>query len=534
MPSIALSQALPSSPPQPLNINALTDWGEDDRPRVASDGFGNWVAVWASQDSLSDTVDGFDYDIFVSRSSDHGETWTHPEALNSDATTDGGTDDWSPKIATDYLGNWLVAWSRGDGIAGVQGRDIDILLARSVDNGVTWTAPISVNPDADIDTGSDDLYEILTDGDGTWMVVWSWLENQSAAIAGDRDVYVSRSLDLGDSWSVPLRLNTNFSPPGTYWQTNESMSLASNGADGWMVTWSQMSNESVVCVYTEDDGVTWAAPLEITSTSGFRPGSSVAYDYDGGWIVSVEDQDELMEQPGARGVVRLYRSADSGSSWSTLSPDFYPPDGEFDILEHTLSVAPDGALVVAWTTPTGDDIDIWASYSRDRGLSWSVPGPLNSNWIEDGDEADDRYPFIANDGNGNWVAVWEVIRGIGMLADAGDALTSRWVLRKQDGGSDSCFIATAAYGTPLASELKSLRQFRDVRLMQNSLGSEFVDAYYRLSPSLAEYVAARPVAKSLVRFLLALLTSLPGIATFLCGFTATSAWWIWIYRRHFE
>lgn len=67
-----------------------------------------------------------------------------------------------------------------------------------------------------------------------------------------------------------------------------------------------------------------------------------------------------------------------------------------------------------------------------------------------------------------------------------------------DGGG--CFIATAAYGTPLAGELDSLRAFRDTHLLTNPLGAAFADAYYRLSPPIAGYLADHPRLRAVIRF----------------------------------
>lgn len=68
--------------------------------------------------------------------------------------------------------------------------------------------------------------------------------------------------------------------------------------------------------------------------------------------------------------------------------------------------------------------------------------------------------------------------------------------------SSGCFIATAAFGTPLSLEVDVLRKWRDQRLLTSSLGRLFVDFYYLVSPSVANFIAPRPTAKRIMRWLL--------------------------------
>jgi hypothetical protein len=70
-----------------------------------------------------------------------------------------------------------------------------------------------------------------------------------------------------------------------------------------------------------------------------------------------------------------------------------------------------------------------------------------------------------------------------------------------------CFIATAAYGTPLAREISVLRGVRDRYLESNALGRELVAAYYRFGPAAAEVVARHPWLQALVRTALTQLTA---------------------------
>jgi hypothetical protein len=65
-----------------------------------------------------------------------------------------------------------------------------------------------------------------------------------------------------------------------------------------------------------------------------------------------------------------------------------------------------------------------------------------------------------------------------------------------------CFIATAAYGSPLAREVVLLQGFRDRYLSRHTLGEKFIQAYYRLSPTLAEQISKNTFLKLLTRSLL--------------------------------
>jgi hypothetical protein len=62
-----------------------------------------------------------------------------------------------------------------------------------------------------------------------------------------------------------------------------------------------------------------------------------------------------------------------------------------------------------------------------------------------------------------------------------------------------CFIATAAYGTETASQLDILRDFRDQVLLKSALGSRFVEAYYRISPPVADFIAKNDFLRAVVR-----------------------------------
>ena len=62
-----------------------------------------------------------------------------------------------------------------------------------------------------------------------------------------------------------------------------------------------------------------------------------------------------------------------------------------------------------------------------------------------------------------------------------------------------CFIATAAYGTPLHEDIDVLRAFRDEYLMTNPLGRAFVEIYYATSPPIADVIRENEGLRTAVR-----------------------------------
>jgi hypothetical protein len=71
-----------------------------------------------------------------------------------------------------------------------------------------------------------------------------------------------------------------------------------------------------------------------------------------------------------------------------------------------------------------------------------------------------------------------------------------------------CFVATAAYGTPLATQIGALRRFRDRQLSSTAPGRAFVAAYQAYGPRAARVIARHENLRSWVRGVLAPLIAL--------------------------
>jgi hypothetical protein len=75
------------------------------------------------------------------------------------------------------------------------------------------------------------------------------------------------------------------------------------------------------------------------------------------------------------------------------------------------------------------------------------------------------------------------------------------------GSGGPCFIATAAYGTPAADQVETLRTFRDRYLLTNAAGTALMRAYYRFSPAVASVVAGNSLLRALTRAVLTVMVT---------------------------
>lgn len=69
-----------------------------------------------------------------------------------------------------------------------------------------------------------------------------------------------------------------------------------------------------------------------------------------------------------------------------------------------------------------------------------------------------------------------------------------------------CFVATAAFESPYALEVQTLRHFRDQRLRKNYFGRKFIFYYYKHSPKIAtrldKHTWAKPAVRAALRALI--------------------------------
>jgi hypothetical protein len=438
------------TPPAALNTNAATDSGDDFDPQVATDGAGNWVAVWWSEENLGGKIGG-DLDILVTRSTDNGATWTPPAALNTNAASDLGRDE-HPQVATDGGGNWVAVWRSDENLSGTIGTDLDILVSSSTDNGATWTPPAPLNTNAATDSGNDDHPGVTTDGEGKWVAVWQSEESLSGTIGTDYDIVVSTSTDNGVSWTPPAALNTNAATDSgddehpqvttdggrnwvAVWRSDENLS----GTIG--------TDYDILVSTSTDNGVSWTPPAALNTNAAtdsrgdLRP--QVTTDGEGNWVAVWDSWDDLGGTLGPDFDILVARSTDNGITWTppaALNTSAASDSGE----DYSPQLTTDGGgkWVAVWYSSEnlggtfGTDYDILVARSMDNGGMWTAPAAVNTNAPSDSE--DDYRPQVATDGGGNWVAVWESRENLGgTLGTDYDVLVARSTDTDGDGYDNS-------------------------------------------------------------------------------------------------
>jgi hypothetical protein len=147
------------------------------------------------------------------------------------------------------------------------------------------------------------------------------------------------------------------------------------------------------------------------------------------------------------------------------------------------------ALASAITPPPGTHI-----YANNESVTLSATNPFTVGGS--------TYNFSGWDGD-----VWNGANAMTLVMTDDMSVRARYTMYNPPPPPpppppEGCFIATAAYRSPLHPAVGLLREFRDRRLLTNGAGRALVEAYYRWSPPAAKVISGSGVLRLLARVLL--------------------------------
>lgn len=327
----------------------------DKKPSLATDGAGRWIAVWESDDDLGGPA-GADGDILHSISADNAITWSPPQLLNSNGTTDGSSEDFRPSIATDSAGNWIALWSTNGILTSGQ---YEIAYARSTDGGVTWSVPALLSAAATSDVRSDFEPVLGTDGSGLWLAVF--VGNQDYVLPNGTihdALFTSRSMNNGSTWSAPQLLEY---AGGQYVPEYYRPEIATDSQGNWMVMWNgewtvdeDVGVDDMYYRRSTDNAQTWLATKNLTPPNpfGFAEGSAtITTDGQGNWLAVWSANGLPNGSTSSEFDVVFSQSFNAGASWTTpriLNVNDSLTSAQYDN-NITAAASSSGDFVVSWT-----------------------------------------------------------------------------------------------------------------------------------------------------------------------------------------
>ncbi|MBS0212365.1 MAG: exo-alpha-sialidase [Proteobacteria bacterium] len=223
--------------------------------------------------------------ILAARSLDGGRTWQNPSTLIVDGAT--FTNDKDAITADPTNQNMVYAvWDRGP----TNTNQAPATFARSSDAGVTWQAPTTIyDPGVNAQTIGN---EIVVLPNGTLVDLFTQINylpnNQQSA-----EALIARSSDQGATWTAPVKiadlLTVGATDPFTGAAVRDGsdlpqMAAAPNGA--LFVTWADGrftngAHDAIALSWSTDGGSTWTAPADINPTDpaeAFEPSIHVRPD----------------------------------------------------------------------------------------------------------------------------------------------------------------------------------------------------------------------------------------------------------------
>ncbi|MCI5211033.1 MAG: hypothetical protein D3910_20110, partial [Candidatus Electrothrix sp. ATG2] len=248
------------------------------------------------------------------------------------------------------------------------------------------------------------------------------------------------------------------------------------------------------CGYKRDSDVAYVSMTKF-ATTGLTDHSSGITLTTGDYIYYVRCQDAVTGEETPVGTAISFTVA------SATQPDYQATTllaSSTPVIKAGLNSALEtvGNLFVS-TAIAQDDTDT-TSTTDDSTTDTTDTDTEDSDFLEEGsvDEGSGTGQFIANPN--------DLKPGTFFYARAYAVVNGTTYYSNQIGfeTADSCFVATAAYGSLFHPSVKMLRDFRDRFMLDNPVSRSLVRLYYRYSPPIADVISSNTILRSATRALL--------------------------------
>jgi len=397
-------------------------------------------------------------------SEDFEGNWTGNWTVG-DWDPDSGEDYWGQSDYRAYSGNFSVYCANVSDVSGqYYDNDMTALMVRDVDLSAYESATLSYKYWLDCESYYDYLYAIYS-WDGYWWYIKESYTGSSGGWISDSIEVPSTAIGVGFAFSS----GSNITDEGAY-------------IDDVVLTGYSYATDPYISISDDSEEYGNISPGHVATSLG-------AYDF-------------AIDPACPAGHVVTFTlniTTSNGGSWTDSFARVIVTQPEVSSVSATQRSDGSGILDISYDVSDDATVDVALEY-RDRRGGWH---PCTNT-------RGDVGPGI-NTGTGK-AATWnaktqlglEYIYGCQVRVTADDGAcgidieeSNTFDLYTISHGG--CFIATAAYGTPMAKEIQILREFRDEYLLTNPVGQALVDFYYKVSPPIAEFITGHPVLKPIVR-----------------------------------
>ena len=398
-----LGGSLPSATASFLpNVQVQADPGnlsDEFGPAIAVDASGTIYMVW-------NVEEGGDEGIYFSRSDDGGATFNPPVRINDNVDYPPSYDAYQPDIALDGNGAVYVVWFdyRAWADDGAYTSPVDIYLDKSTDGGATWSTDVKVSSGSGYYPWHFQPY-IAVDQDSGFVYI-SFTDYNRWYPEGDTgDVFVSRSTDGGASFGAKVKVDDS----GDISEQGFS-SIATNPISGHIYVAfhdSRSGDKDIYVARSVDDGQTFGANVranDVTANDQEEP--TIRADHAGNVYVVWKDwRDDVTPQDAPYlNDIYIAKSTNGGNSFGPslrVADEHMNAEYSFNFPPR-LAVDNSGFVHVVWHDTRSGTSMCYYDRSQDGGKTFLPDIIIHDNQAN----VSHSLPRLAEDGSGRVHVAW--------------------------------------------------------------------------------------------------------------------------------